>query len=63
MRANETKRSREGSRKAKVYDLYHEATKEAAITCGLSLELKESSIRSWISTWKKNRAVQVAESD
>jgi hypothetical protein len=63
MRANETKRPREGSRKAKVYDLYHETTKEAAITYGLSLGLKESSIRSWITTWKKNRTVKVAESD
>jgi len=63
MRATEAKRPREGSRKAKVYDLYHETTKEAAITYGLSLGLKESSIRSWIITWKKNRTIQVAESD
>jgi hypothetical protein len=63
MRANETKRPREGSRKAKVYDHYHATTKEAAITYGLSLGLKESSIRGWISTWKKNRSAQGAGTD
>jgi hypothetical protein len=63
MRADETKRPREGSRKAKVYDLYQEATKEAAITYGLSLGLKESSMRSWITSWKRRRTNQVAEPD
>jgi hypothetical protein len=63
MRATEAKRPREGSRKEKVYDVYHQTTKEAAITYGLSLGLKESSIRSWISTWTKNKNIQVAESD
>jgi transposase len=63
MRATEAKRPREGSRKAKVYDLYHhEGTKEAAIAYGLTLGLKESTIRSWIGTWKKNRTIQVADS-
>ena len=40
MRAAEAKRPRDGSRKAKVYDLYHETTKEDAVTYGLSLGLK-----------------------
>jgi hypothetical protein len=63
MRATEAKRPRDGSRKAKVYDLYHETTKEDAVTYGLSLGLKESTIRSWIGTWKKHRTDQVEESD
>lgn len=63
MRATEAKRPREGSRKAKVYDRYHETTKEDAITYGLSLGLKESTIRSWIGTWKKNRTIQDVGSD
>ena len=58
----QAKRPRDGSRKAKVYDLYHAETKKAAITFGLSLDLKENSIRRWISTWKKHRDIQVAES-
>jgi hypothetical protein len=63
MRATEAKRPRDGSRKAKVYDLYQETTKEAAIAYGLSLGLKESTIRSWIGTWKKGRAIQDVGSD
>jgi transposase len=62
MSATEAKRPREGSRKAKVYDLYHEGTREAAIAYGLTLGLKESTIRSWIGTWKKNRTIQVVDS-
>jgi hypothetical protein len=61
MRATEAKRPREGSRKAKVYDLYHEETKDAAIAYGLTLGLKESTIRSWIGTWKKTRPIQAAD--
>jgi hypothetical protein len=62
MRAAEGKRPREGSRKAKVYDFYHSATKEAAVAYGLTLGLKESTIRSWIGTWKKDRPIQVTDS-
>jgi hypothetical protein len=56
----------EGSRKAKVHELYDKQGAEAAWTLGLKLKLKQGTLRSWFSAWhqKKNstRPAKTAQS-
>jgi hypothetical protein len=42
-----------GSRKAQVYDVFHDKGLDAAIKKALSLGLKEGTVRSWAGGWSK----------
>lgn len=46
-------RHKEGSRKAKVRDLFDAQGPEAAWTLGLKLKLAQSTLRSWFATWRR----------
>ena len=44
---------KEGSRKAKVHELFKKEGAEAAWVLGLKLKLKEGTLRSWFAAWKR----------
>ncbi len=44
---------KEGSRKAKVHELFKKEGPEAAWVLGLKLKLKEGTLRSWFAAWKR----------
>ena len=46
------------SRKGKVKVAYHEQGQEVAWTLGHKLKLKPSTLRTWISTWRREAAAQ-----
>ena len=48
------------SRKGKVKVAYHEQGQEVAWTLGHKLKLKPSTLRTWISTWRREAAAQAS---
>lgn len=46
-------RHKEGSRKAKVHDLFDKEGQDAAWTLGLKLKLAQSTLRAWFATWRR----------
>ena len=44
---------KEGSRKAKVHELFKKEGPESAWVLGLKLKLKEGTLRSWFAAWKR----------
>lgn len=44
---------KEGSRKAKVRALFDKQGEDAAWTLGLKLKLAQSTLRSWLATWRR----------
>lgn len=44
----------EGRRKRKVHDLYNKQGAESAWVLGIKLKLKESTLRSWFTTWQQD---------
>lgn len=44
-----------GSRKQKVYALFVEKGADYAFTLGHRLQLKESSLRTWINEWERDK--------
>ena len=47
------KGQQEGSRKAKVHELFDKQGDTAAWTLGLKLKLKENTLRSWFGEWRR----------
>ncbi len=47
-------RHKEGSRKAKVHDLFDAEGQDAAWTRGLKLKLSPNTLRSWFATWRRD---------
>ena len=45
-----------GSRKGKVHELFDKQGSEAAWTLGLKLKLKQSTLRTWLAYWNRNKA-------
>ncbi len=68
-KATQAPRHKEGSRKAKVHDLFDRQGQDAAWTLGLKLKLAQGTLRSWFGTWrreatpvKRKPAKQIAKS-
>lgn len=53
VKAEEKPRHIEGSRKGKVHDLFDGQGDGAAFTLGIKLGLKENTLRSWFSQWRR----------
>jgi len=54
------KRPRPGSRKSLVFDAYMESGERRALAVGQILRLKEATIRSWITRWRKLQKGEVS---
>lgn len=52
-KAKQAPRHKEGSRKAKVHDLFDAEGQDAAWTRGLKLKLSPNTLRSWFATWRR----------
>lgn len=50
--AHQYKDHRENSPKGRVHEVYDKSGQEAAIKKGLSLDLAETTLRTWCSSWK-----------
>ena len=47
-----------GTKKEQVAKVYDEKGREAAIEKGLALELRETTLKSWIGTWRREDAAK-----
>jgi len=54
---SKTKTPRPGSRKSLVRELFEKSGAEAAHAAGRRRKLKESTLRTWFSTWSHNTKV------
>jgi len=54
-------RHKEGSRKARVHQLFDKEGHEAAWVLGLKLQLKQTTLRGWFAAWKRLQSKSKAE--